>query len=262
MSSATSGMSSAMTGATNGATSGTSSATGATSGMTGAATTETPSRPNVRFRQVGRPLTRTDAPGKVAGRTPYAGDYTMPNMLHMRVVRADVASARLVRLDVSKARALEGGRLRAHRRRPPRPHRVHRHSGPGRPQAPRHRPADPGQGAGAVLRGAAGPHRGGDPRRRGPRPGAGGGRAGARSRRLRSDGGDAARRPRRHRARQRRRGAQDPEGRRGGGLRRGRRHRREHLPDPRSRSTPSSSPRWGSPGSTRTTWSTSASPPR
>ena len=92
---------------TNGATSGTSSATGATSGMTGA-TTESPSRPNVRFRQVGRPLTRTDAPGKVAGRTPYAGDYTMPNMLHMRVVRADVASARLVRLDVSKARALEG----------------------------------------------------------------------------------------------------------------------------------------------------------
>lgn len=108
MSGATSGMSSAMTGATNGATSGTSSATGATSGMTGGAVGETPSRPNVRFRQVGRPLTRTDAPGKVAGRTPYAGDYTMPNMLHMRVVRADVASARLVRLDVSKARALEG----------------------------------------------------------------------------------------------------------------------------------------------------------
>ena len=103
-----------MTGATSGAPSTTSSTTGATRAMTGAtramtgATTESPSRPNVRFRQVGRPLTRTDAPGKVAGRTPYAGDYTMPNMLHMRVVRADVASARLVRLDVSKARALEG----------------------------------------------------------------------------------------------------------------------------------------------------------
>ena len=96
-----------MTGATSDAPSGTSSATGAPSGMTGAVG-ESPSRPNVRFRQVGRPLTRTDAPGKVAGRTPYAGDYTMPNMLHMRVVRADVASARLVRLDVSKARALEG----------------------------------------------------------------------------------------------------------------------------------------------------------
>ena len=93
-----------MSGATSSAPSTTN---GATSGMTGAIG-ESPSRPNVRFRQVGRPLTRTDAPGKVAGRTPYAGDYTMPNMLHMRVVRADVASARLVRLDVSKARALEG----------------------------------------------------------------------------------------------------------------------------------------------------------
>ena len=75
--------------------------------MTGAAG-GSPSRPNVRLRQVGRPLTRTDAPGKVAGRTPYAGDYTMPDMLHLRVVRADLASARLARLDVSKARALEG----------------------------------------------------------------------------------------------------------------------------------------------------------
>ena len=63
---------------------------------------------NVRFRQVGKPLTRTDAPGKVTGRTPFAGDYVMPNMLHMRVLRADIASARLVRLDVAKARALAG----------------------------------------------------------------------------------------------------------------------------------------------------------
>ena len=63
---------------------------------------------NVQFRQVGKPLTRTDAPGKVTGRTPYAGDYAMPGMLHMRVLRADIASARLARLDVSRARALAG----------------------------------------------------------------------------------------------------------------------------------------------------------
>ena len=63
---------------------------------------------NVQYRQIGKPLTRTDAPGKVTGRTPYAGDYVMPNMLHMRVLRADIASARLVRLDVSRARALKG----------------------------------------------------------------------------------------------------------------------------------------------------------
>ena len=75
--------------------------------MTGV-TSEAQSRPNIRFRQVGKPLTRTDAPGKVAGRTPYAGDYVMPGMLHMRVVRADIASARLVRIDVSGALALDG----------------------------------------------------------------------------------------------------------------------------------------------------------
>lgn len=66
------------------------------------------SAPNVTFRQIGLPLTRTDAPGKAAGRTMYAGDYAMPGMLHAKVVRADVASARLKRLDVSRARALEG----------------------------------------------------------------------------------------------------------------------------------------------------------
>ncbi|MBT6118049.1 MAG: molybdopterin-dependent oxidoreductase, partial [Rhodospirillaceae bacterium] len=63
---------------------------------------------NVRFSQVGERLTRTDAPGKATGQTPYAGDYVMPGMLHAKVVRAGLASARLRRLDVSKAVALDG----------------------------------------------------------------------------------------------------------------------------------------------------------
>ncbi|MCL4182742.1 MAG: xanthine dehydrogenase family protein molybdopterin-binding subunit [Burkholderiaceae bacterium] len=67
-----------------------------------------PSGPNVRFKQLGQPLRRTDAPGKVSGKTMYAGDFAMPGMLHAKVVRANLASARLRRLDVSKARALEG----------------------------------------------------------------------------------------------------------------------------------------------------------
>ena len=66
----------------------------------------TVSSANVKFNQIGEPLTRTDAPGKATGRTRYAGDYTMPGMLHAKVVRANIASARLRRLDVSKARAL------------------------------------------------------------------------------------------------------------------------------------------------------------
>lgn len=65
-------------------------------------------QPNLSFSQIGKPLTRTDSPGKSTGKTPYAGDYVMPGMLHAKVVRADIASARLKRLDVSKARALPG----------------------------------------------------------------------------------------------------------------------------------------------------------
>jgi CO/xanthine dehydrogenase Mo-binding subunit len=64
--------------------------------------------PNVNLRQIGRSLVRTDAPGKAQGRTRYAGDYVMPNMLHVKVLRATLASARLKRLDASKARALDG----------------------------------------------------------------------------------------------------------------------------------------------------------
>ncbi len=64
--------------------------------------------PNVQFRQVGKPLTRIDSPGKVTGKTPYAGDYSMLDTLHIRVFRAEQASARLVRIDVSKARELAG----------------------------------------------------------------------------------------------------------------------------------------------------------
>lgn len=65
-------------------------------------------RANIRFNQVGLPLTRTDAPGKAVGKTLYAGDHVMPGMLHAKVVRADLASARLTRLDVSRARAMPG----------------------------------------------------------------------------------------------------------------------------------------------------------
>lgn len=63
---------------------------------------------NVAFRQVGKPLVRTDAPGKAIGRTPYAGDYVMPGMLYAKVLRSPMPSARLVRLDASRARALKG----------------------------------------------------------------------------------------------------------------------------------------------------------
>lgn len=60
------------------------------------------------LRQVGRPLRRVDALGKAVGATIYAGDFTMPNMLHGKVFRSSEPSARIKHLDVSKARALPG----------------------------------------------------------------------------------------------------------------------------------------------------------
>jgi len=60
------------------------------------------------LRQVGRPLRRVDALGKAVGATVYAGDFTMPNMLHAKVFRSSEPSACIKHLDVSKARALPG----------------------------------------------------------------------------------------------------------------------------------------------------------
>ncbi len=74
--------------------------------------------PNTRFlqpraeekhlHQIGKPLVRTDVKGKSEGRTRYAGDYVMPNMLHAVVLRAPMASATLKHIDVTRARALPG----------------------------------------------------------------------------------------------------------------------------------------------------------
>ncbi len=67
--------------------------------------------PNLpEFRQVGKPLARTDAPGKAFGTTVYAGDLTMPNMLHAKILRSSHASARLRRVDASRALQLPGVR--------------------------------------------------------------------------------------------------------------------------------------------------------
>ena len=60
------------------------------------------------LRQVGKPLRRVDALGKAVGHTTYAGDFTMPNMLHARVFRSTKAHARIKRLEVSRTLALSG----------------------------------------------------------------------------------------------------------------------------------------------------------
>jgi len=60
------------------------------------------------LRQIGKSLRRVDALGKAVGATVYAADYSMPNMLHAKVFRSPVPSARITKLDVGKARALPG----------------------------------------------------------------------------------------------------------------------------------------------------------
>ena len=57
---------------------------------------------------IGKNVRRIDAPSKVTGRLKYAGDMTMPGMLHAQVLRSPLAHARIVSIDTSSAEAMEG----------------------------------------------------------------------------------------------------------------------------------------------------------
>ncbi|MCC7104381.1 MAG: xanthine dehydrogenase family protein molybdopterin-binding subunit [Chloroflexi bacterium] len=61
-----------------------------------------------KHRVIGKALPRHDARDKVQAQTRYAGDFTMPNMLHGAILRSDRPSARIARLDCTAARALDG----------------------------------------------------------------------------------------------------------------------------------------------------------
>jgi CO/xanthine dehydrogenase Mo-binding subunit/aerobic-type carbon monoxide dehydrogenase small subunit (CoxS/CutS family) len=57
---------------------------------------------------IGKNVRRIDAPSKVSGRLKYAGDMTMPGMLHVQVLRSPHAHARIVSIDTSAAEAMNG----------------------------------------------------------------------------------------------------------------------------------------------------------
>ena len=57
---------------------------------------------------IGKNVRRIDTPSKVSGRLKYAGDMTMPGMLHVQVLRSPHAHARIVSIDTSAAEAMEG----------------------------------------------------------------------------------------------------------------------------------------------------------
>jgi len=57
---------------------------------------------------IGKNVRRIDTPSKVSGRLKYAGDMTMPGMLHVQVLRSPHAHARVVSIDTSAAEMMEG----------------------------------------------------------------------------------------------------------------------------------------------------------
>ncbi len=59
-------------------------------------------------RVVGHSVKRRDVLEKVTGAAQYAGDLVLPGMLHAKILRSNVAHARIKRIDASKALALPG----------------------------------------------------------------------------------------------------------------------------------------------------------
>ena len=60
---------------------------------------------------VGRALPRPDIPAKVTGRHVYVHDFTVPGMLHGRVIRPGAVGATLVSIDDSALRSIPGARV-------------------------------------------------------------------------------------------------------------------------------------------------------
>jgi xanthine dehydrogenase molybdenum-binding subunit len=59
---------------------------------------------------IGESVKRPDMPSKVSGRAQYAGDLSLPGMLHAKTKRSTIAHARIKRIDAAKARAYPGVR--------------------------------------------------------------------------------------------------------------------------------------------------------
>jgi CO/xanthine dehydrogenase Mo-binding subunit len=57
---------------------------------------------------VGKSVPRVDARGKVTGEALYSGDLTLPDMLHMKILFAERAHARVLSIDISKAETAPG----------------------------------------------------------------------------------------------------------------------------------------------------------
>lgn len=61
-----------------------------------------------QFKIVGTRQPKVDAFERVSGRARYASDVTLPDMLHLKILRSPHPHAKVVRIDTEKARALPG----------------------------------------------------------------------------------------------------------------------------------------------------------
>ena len=64
-----------------------------------------------RYSLVGKPLLRPDVPGKCTGKHVYVQDFSMPGMLHGRVIRPPTIGAKLQSVDESSIRAIPDVRV-------------------------------------------------------------------------------------------------------------------------------------------------------
>jgi CO/xanthine dehydrogenase Mo-binding subunit len=63
---------------------------------------------NAQYHAVGKETRRIDSPEKLTGRTRFAGDISVPGLLHARLVLSPYAHARIVKIDTSAALEVEG----------------------------------------------------------------------------------------------------------------------------------------------------------
>jgi nicotinate dehydrogenase subunit B len=70
-----------------------------------------PLKPAASFEVIGKPVMRTDVPGKATGRNVYVQDFVLPGMAHGRVIRPPAIGARLISVDETSIRNIPGVRV-------------------------------------------------------------------------------------------------------------------------------------------------------
>jgi CO/xanthine dehydrogenase Mo-binding subunit len=70
-----------------------------------------PLKDHTKFRIIGQPVRRPDVPAKVTGRHVFVHDFSLPGMLHGRVIRPPAIGATLVSVDESSIASIPGTRV-------------------------------------------------------------------------------------------------------------------------------------------------------